>query len=217
MLLLAGGGGQQSVWFSLLGAHVTVFDLAFEQLQRDQQAATHYGFSVQTVQGDMRDLSCFRADTFDLVFHPYSLNFVPDARVVFAQVARVLRPGGLYDLMCANPFFSGLTEASWNGSGYDLKTPYVQGAPAIYQDAEWVYDRDTHTELIPGPQEFRQTLSTVMNGLVASGFVLRSLEEIMADGTDTAQTPGTWDHFTTIAPPWLRLLAVYQPDFWKES
>src|SRR3989442_9947184 len=59
VLCLACGGGQQSAAFALLGANVTVFDLSEAQLQRDAEAATHYGINIKVVQGDMRDLSCF--------------------------------------------------------------------------------------------------------------------------------------------------------------
>ncbi|MET0647531.1 MAG: class I SAM-dependent methyltransferase [Pyrinomonadaceae bacterium] len=57
MLCLAGGGGRESACFALLGAAVTVFDLSPEQLERDRLAAAHYGTHVETVRGDMRDLS----------------------------------------------------------------------------------------------------------------------------------------------------------------
>ena len=73
----------------------------------------------------MRDLSAFAQASFDLVYQPYSLVFVPDARVVFAEVARVLRPGGMYFFAMHNPFTCGLSEAHWNGDGYALKLPYV--------------------------------------------------------------------------------------------
>src|SRR3712207_7981831 len=49
--------------------------------------SAHYHVAIEAVQGDMRDLSRFAA-AFDLVWQPYSLNFVPDARAVFGQVAR---------------------------------------------------------------------------------------------------------------------------------
>ena len=93
-LCLAGGGGQQAVAFSLNGARVCVLDLAEGQLQRDREAALHYGYSVSTIQGDMRDLSALPPESFDIVSQPYSLNFVPDCREVFPEVARVLRRGG---------------------------------------------------------------------------------------------------------------------------
>ena len=108
VLCLAGGGGQQAVAFALNGAHVSVFDISEGQLERDQQAARHYGYAVSTFQGDMRDLRIFGVDAFDIVSQPYSLNFVPDCRDVFSQVARVLRPGGLYSFWASNPFATGL-------------------------------------------------------------------------------------------------------------
>ena len=104
VLCLAGGGGQQSVAFALLGADVSVLDLSDGQLAQDREAAAHYGLEVSTHQGDMRDLSRFEDGAFDIVWHPYALNFVPDCRVVFREVARVLRPGGLYHFGAANPF-----------------------------------------------------------------------------------------------------------------
>ncbi len=128
VLCLAGGGGQQSVAFALLGAKVTVVDLSEAQLDRDRAAAAHVGVDITILQGDMRDLSPIGAATFDIVYHAYSLGFVPEARLVFQQVARVLRPGGLYYFMCANPFFLGLSEKDWNGAGYTLKHPYTDGA-----------------------------------------------------------------------------------------
>ena len=67
VLCLASGGGQQSAVFGLLGANVTVVDLSQGQLDGDKTAAKHYGYSIQTVQADMRDLSCLSSDSFDLV------------------------------------------------------------------------------------------------------------------------------------------------------
>ncbi|MFE3449934.1 class I SAM-dependent methyltransferase [Nonomuraea sp. NPDC059194] len=202
VLCLAGGGGQQSAAFALLGADVTVLDISPGQLARDRVAAEHYGVETRTVEGDMRDLSAFEAASFDLVWHPYSLTFVPDCRVVFREVARVTRAGGRYYLMCANPFFSGLTHASWNGEGYTLKDPYVNGARTSYPDQEWVYDRAEAT--IGQPVEYRQTLSHLMNGLIGEGFVLTFLSEITAGDPEAA--PGSWGHFTDVAPPWLELV-----------
>src|SRR5690606_8943267 len=43
VLCLAGGGGQQSAAFALLGSRVTVLDLSAGQLSRDRAAADHYG------------------------------------------------------------------------------------------------------------------------------------------------------------------------------
>ena len=124
-LCLASGGGQQSAAFALLGADVTVFDISAAQLERDQQAAAHYAKSVRTVQGDMRDLSALAPASFDIVYQPFSIGYVPEVQTVFAQVARVLRPGGIYYVATDNPFFCGMSATDWNGEGYLLKAPYV--------------------------------------------------------------------------------------------
>ncbi|MBO3750257.1 class I SAM-dependent methyltransferase [Streptosporangiaceae bacterium NEAU-GS5] len=210
VLCLAGGGGQQSAAFALLGADVTVFDLSTGQLGRDRRAAEHYGVDIRTVQGDMRDLSALDASAFDLVWHPYSLTFVPDARVVFHEVARVVKPGGHYYLMCANPFFSGLTHHSWNGEGYTLKQPYTDGGATGYPDQDWVYDQKPSGRVIPEPREYRQTLRRIVTGLTQEGFILTLLSEVGSDRLDSE--PGSWEHFTVVAPPWLEFVSHYRPD-----
>jgi ubiquinone/menaquinone biosynthesis C-methylase UbiE len=211
VLCLAGGGGQQSIAFGLLGAEVTVVDLSDEQLQRDRQMAKQYQLTMTIKQGDMRDLSMLEGDYFDVIFQTYSLNFVPDAAVVFTQVARVIKYGGIYDLMCANPFAAGMTERDWNGDGYTVSRGYVQGEKMSYQDQDWVYDRQKYAEIIP-PVEYRQTMSKIINGLTENGFIIKGLQEIMADCASINAQPGTWDHFTAVAPPWLNIQALFRPD-----
>ncbi len=208
VLLLAGGGGQQSAAFALLGTHVTVVDLCEEQLERDRQVAARYRVEIETRQGDLRDLSSLRADAFDIVWQPYSINFVPDARAVFAQVARVLRREGIYYFNCANPFVNGLTEKDWNGEGYLLKQPYRDGAAITSADSAWVHNS---SDPIPRPREYRHTLGTLVNGLIEQGFEIRHLSDSTDFSPDPNAAPGTWEHFTAIAPPWLSFWAIYHP------
>lgn len=210
VLCLASGGGQQSAAFALLGAEVTVLDIAEEQLKRDWQAAEHYQVAIKTVQGDMRNLSSFAEASFDIVWHPYSLNFVPEAHIVFREVARVLCEGGLYCLQCANPFFCGLTPDDWNGSSYALKYPYVEHVAIESEDQPWVYSRNASTgDPIPTLREYRHTLSTLVNGLSEQGFVIRHLSENMDLTPDLQAEPGTWDHFVAFAPPWFAFWTEY--------
>jgi ubiquinone/menaquinone biosynthesis C-methylase UbiE len=211
VLCLASGGGHQSVGFALLGAEVVVFDLSAEQLERDRAAAAHYGVTIETIAGDMRDLSPLATDSFDYVYHPYSLNFVPDTRAVFREVARVLRAGGHYYLACANPFVFGLSERDWTGAGYLLTRPYVDGAELTNADPEYVYDRAQHAP-VPAPREFRHTLSTLVRGLFACGFVLEDLADDTSIQPDPQAAPGTWNHLVAIAPPWLAFWCCLRPD-----
>ena len=211
VLCLANGGGQQSACFALLGAQVTVLDLSDAQLQRDREAAAHYGLQIETVQGDMRDLSCFEAGSFDLVAHWYSINFVPDPRQVFAQVARVIKPGGIYKMQCSNPHRFSLNDVnSWNGKGHELIRPYGDGE-VMFEDVNWdVYDAQGNMQRAVGPREFAHTWSTLMNGLAEHGFVITHFNEYIKP--DVNPEPGSWAHLTQVLPPFISFWTVYRPD-----
>lgn len=211
VLCLAGGGGQQSAAFALLGARVTVLDFCEGQLARDHESAQHYGVEIKTVVGDMRDLSCFPTDAFDVVWHAHSLNFIPDCGRVFDQVARVLRPGGTYRLECWNPLAHSFQETTWDGKGYSLSLPYVDGAEVILEDPCWDVDGPQGTTLrIRGPREFRHSLGSILNGLISRGFLLVSVWEEITEAPDVK--PGTFLHLNTMAPPWLNVYGILRPD-----
>jgi SAM-dependent methyltransferase len=217
VLCLAGAGGQQGPAFALLGARVTVFDLSNTQLEREREAAAYYGLDYPIVQGDMRDLSVFAADSFDLVYHVHSINFLPDVRPVYDEVVRVLRPGGQYHLDYANPFMWAVRDDEWDERGYPIRDSYVDGAPwepgkpnlwDIWQDGS---DDPIQVE---GPHEFRHFLSTMVNELIARGFVLQGIWEscLLPDAQKsepppTAPEPGSWDHFLQVCPPYLLMMA----------
>lgn len=209
ILCVASGGGQQSIAFALLGADVTVFDLSARQLERDRITAQNLGLAIRIEPGDMRDLSRFDRSSFDVVWQPYSLNFAPDAAKVFEEVARVVRPDGLYVVTCANPFTIGLRARDWNGESYPLNRPYVDRAEIVVPDEPWVYDRSDRPEPIPPPREYRHTLSAIVDGLTSVGFVIFHLAE--HTHSDLEAAPGSWEHFTTRAPPWLTFWTRYQP------
>jgi SAM-dependent methyltransferase len=207
VLCLASGGGQDSVTFGLLGAEVTVLDLSDEQLARDRQAAAHHGLSMTILHGDMRDLSQFSPGAFDIVWQAYSINFVPSVEPVFRGVARVLVPGGIYYLDFANPFVQGVDNEAWNGEAYPLNAPYLDGEDLSVRFPHWdVWQPDGSMQRLESPREFRHNLSTVLNTLAGLGFRLLGLWEWMK--TDADPAPGTWEHFTQVAPPWFN-------SFWR--
>ncbi|HEX7619867.1 MAG TPA: class I SAM-dependent methyltransferase [Anaerolineales bacterium] len=105
LLGLACGGGQQGPVFAALGAIVTIFDNSPAQLERDRQVASREGLKIRTVEGDMRDLSVFPDESFDLVFNPVSNVFCPEVRPVWQEAFRVLRHGGSLLAGFANPVY----------------------------------------------------------------------------------------------------------------
>ncbi len=206
VLCLAGGGGQQSAAFAVLGANVSVFDISAEQLERDKEVAKHYQTEIKIFQGDMRNLDCFAPVSFDIVHHAYSLNFVPDATKVFLQVARILRTGGFYRFSCANPFLMGMEQNSWTGEGYVLKKAYFSNDEITYTDQDWVYDKNQH-QPIPNPIEYRHSLSNLINGLVDSGLAILNVSDnsdMYPDNVSPSRNLGNISPL--LSPPWLSFL-----------
>ncbi len=212
VLCLAAGGGQQSAAFGLLGSNVTSIDLSEAQLESDRKAAEHYGLDIKTVQGDMRDLSALGEALFDVVWHGHSINFVPDARQVFGQVRRVLKKDGIYYLSCSNPYFHGMDEEEWNGDGYPLRNRYVEGEVIYSTGDEWTFTApDGSPRRVRGPREFRHSMETLLNGLIEQGFVLLRVREVANYDPEAALQPGSWEHFQSVAPPYLKFWSAYRP------
>ncbi len=211
VLCLASGGGQQTAVFGLLGANVTVFDLSETQLLRDQEAANHFGYNLTVEQGDMQDLSRFADDSFDIVWQPFSINFVPDAAAVIHGVSRIIRPNGFYHLQFANPYWS-MEPEDWTPQGYPVNQPYQNGAQLHFADPFWTFTDDEGNEhRVEGPHEFLHTFSFMLNTLIRSGFIVLGMREGPAG--DPSAEPGSWEHLLTVLPPFVALGMVYQADF----
>ena len=184
VLCLAAGGGQQSAVFGLLGAWVTVLDLAEGQLEGDRRAATHYGYEVTTIRGDMRDLSCLGDESFDLVYGT-GMCYVPDVREVYSGIARVLRTEGIYRVDFTNPGTEFVDCDDWDGEGYRIARPY----------AERMRRRKD------GAIEFRHYLADIFNGLIAEGLSIRSVHENPSYLHKNPEAhPGTWAHWQAFVP-----------------
>ncbi|MFT5373593.1 MAG: SAM-dependent methyltransferase [Candidatus Latescibacterota bacterium] len=65
-------------------------------MEGDCTAAAHYGYKIDTIRADMRDLSEVADGSFDLVYQGPSMSWISNVREVYSEVAKVLRPGGAY-------------------------------------------------------------------------------------------------------------------------
>lgn len=172
LLALASGGGQQAPVLAAAGATVTVLDNSRQQLEQDQVVARREGLQITSVLGDMRDLSCFEAERFDVVFNPCSVAFIPEVQSVFDEAWRVLRPGGL--LMCGfvNPVRYVFDED-------DLENGRLTVRHALpYADTTHLRADEQNRLLEAGePFIFSHSLEELIGGQLRSGFVLRDLYE----------------------------------------
>jgi ubiquinone/menaquinone biosynthesis C-methylase UbiE len=177
VLGLACGGGQQGPIFAALGANVTIFDNSPAQLARDEEVAVREGLTIRTVEGDMRDLSVFPDESFDLIFHPVSNVFISEIRPVWREAYRVLRRGGLLLAGFANPVYY-----LFGTTLEDQETLTLRYA-IPYSDLEAFSEEELLAYIEEGtPLEFGHTLTDQIGGQTDAGFaIIGFYEDICPD------------------------------------
>jgi SAM-dependent methyltransferase len=166
-LCLASGGGQQGPILAAAGAQVTVFDLSPSQLEQDRRVAEREGLHLNTVEGNMADLSCFADSSFDLIVHPCSNCFVPDVKVVWREAARVLRPGGLLLAGFVNPLLYIFDDFKAEQGILEVRhsIPYSDLTSITDAERQRYLDREE-------PLAFGHRLEDQIGGQLAAGLVL---------------------------------------------
>jgi len=104
------GGGQCAIAFAKRGAIATGVDLSDEQLRFARALAKQEGVKVRFLRRSVESLSPIAAESQDLVFSAYALDFVERIERCFGEVARVLRPDGLFVFSVCHPFWYCLAE-----------------------------------------------------------------------------------------------------------
>ena len=195
VLCLASGGGQQAPTLAAAGARVTVFDNSPAQLAQDRLVAEREGLDVKTFEGDMRDLSRFADESFDLVFHPVSNVFAPAVRPVWREAFRVLRHGGLLLAGFNNP-------AMYIFDLEDERQDRLEVKYALpYSDVESLNDGAREKLLASGrPLEFSHTLADQLGGQLDAGFRLTALYEDRHRGLRVAEFMPTYVATRAVKP-----------------
>jgi len=195
VLCLASGGGQQGPTFAAAGARVTVLDNSPAQLAQDRLVAGREGLRIATFEGDMRDLSRFPGESFDLVFHPVSNLFAPDVRPVWREAFRVLRRGGLLLAGFMSPAFYifGSQEEGLERLEVRFSLPY--------SDLESLNEEERARLDAEGvPLEFGHTLEDQIGGQLDAGFRLTALYEDRHRGLRVAEFMPTYVATRAVKP-----------------
>ena len=172
VLCLASGGGQQGPILAAAGARVTVFDNSPRQLEQDRLVAERDGLQLDTVEGDMRDLSRFSDTSFDLIVHPVSNTFVPDVKPVWREAYRVLRPGSSLLSGFDNPALHIFDEMAYDQG----ELVVVNVLP--YSDVESLSAEELEKRRKDGiPLEFGHTLDAQIGGQIEAGFIITGFYE----------------------------------------
>lgn len=197
VLCLAAGGGKHGPLYAAAGARVTVVDLSAAMLELDRQVARERGIDLEIVQGSMDDLGPLGRARFDVVIHPVSTCYLPDVSEVFAAVAQVTRPGGLY--------------VSQHKSPMSLQVSLAVNASGRYEVIQPVERREPLPPELPsrlreaGTQEFVHSLTAIFGGICQAGFVIEDVHEPCHAEAEVAI--GTFAHRAAFIPPYIRILA----------
>jgi len=131
VLVLGCGGGQDAIALARRGAQVVGIDLSDEQIRFARKLAEEEGLEVPFVQGNVEELPDVDAESQDIVVSSQTLTYVEHADRCFAEVFRVLRPGGLLVFSVAHP----LDACLGDHPPYQLEKGYWE----VQHDWEWEF------------------------------------------------------------------------------
>lgn len=162
------GGGQCSIAFAKQGAIATGIDQSPMQLEYARGLAAEEGARVEFLEGDITTLPQIKTALQDAVFSAHALTYVEDIATCFAEVARVLRPGGLFvfsvihpvrammsdedHLRVERPYWDGYQEWEWGeGSGVWMRdwARTVEEWFSLLRDAGFSVDRLLEPKMLP--------------------------------------------------------------------
>lgn len=165
------GGGQNSIALAKWGATCTGLDPSSAQLDHARRLAQAEGVTVRFVTGVAEDLGAFAQSTFDLVLSSFAFDYVTDLQRTYGEVARVLRPGGLFVFCHSHPWFQAV---GWHLAG-DPDAPGIgdyAAWPAV-EEWDWSFGQEASAPM----RGHLRPLAQVLNQLIEAGFRLERLVE----------------------------------------
>jgi SAM-dependent methyltransferase len=162
------GSGDNYLAFALagMGAKVTSTDISAQQLEIARQRAVNLGLDITFHQADAASPEGLPDGAYDLACSSNGFFvWISKPSLVFQQVFRVLKPGGLYIFYDVHPF-----QRPWKDQAdpLEMAKPYAETGPFENKEAGQV------------SFEFNWRLSDLLNPLLESGLVIRKLAETSA-------------------------------------
>jgi len=149
---VATGTGNLALPIARAGAIVTGVDIAPNLLVQARERAAAEGLTIAFDEGDAEALP-YPDACFDAVVTMFGAMFAPRPEIVAAELARVLKPGGLLAMANWNP-------ASFTGKMFKVSSSHVPPPPGIAPPVLWgdeatvrarlePFFTSIHTQLIP--------------------------------------------------------------------
>lgn len=177
------GSGDAYAAFALAaaGARVTAVDISQAQLDVASDRADVLGLHIEFVRADAADLGALASGQFDLVVSTNGFFvWISDLGGVFAEVHRVLKPGGRYVFYDVHPFQRPLIV---DNNSLAIEKSYWATGPHV--------DGDTF--------EFHWTVADLLNALLNSGLTITTIRE-SAPRSARYWTDGHYGQDETIDP-----------------
>jgi SAM-dependent methyltransferase len=153
VLDVATGTGNLAIPLARCGAVVTGMDIAPNLLEQARERATAAGVIAQFDEGDAEALPYADA-RFDVVVSMFGAMFAPRPELVAAELARVLKPGGVLAMANWNP-------ASFSGQMFKLGSQHVPPPPGIPPPVLWGDEATVRARLAAGFDEIETELIPV--------------------------------------------------------
>ena len=176
---------------------MTVFDNSPRQLDRDRETAEKHNLAITLVEGDMRDLSVFEDDRFDIIVHPISNVFVPDVRPVYAEAYRTLAPGGRLMTGFMNPLVFIFHKPAIDAGRFEVRYSLPYSDLDDMSEAERIATFGKNE-----PLEWSHTVERQISGQIEAGFMIGGFYE------DTQKVGVIKDYF----PAYFATLALKPSD-----
>lgn len=202
VLDVACGQGFFAQHFLDKGASVIGVDIAEELIARAKVNAP--GATFFTAPAD--NLSRIQDAHIDRAMTTLAIQNIADANKVFAEVARVLKPGGTYTIVLNHPAFRIPKQSSW---GYDEK------AGIQYRRLDgYLSESRVGIDMHPGGEKntetisFHRPLQWYVKALIKQGLLIDRLEEWTSDKTSVGKRAKAENKARKEFPLFLALRAI---------
>jgi len=181
------GPGIYAEWLLRHGASVVACDVTPQMIAitqtRIESAIPEALDRLEIHRADLREPLTFATDaTFDMVVCPLVLDYIEHWQPLFEEFFRILRPGGTFVFSCGHP------------TGDFLYVQRKQLTEGKYFDVElFTTEWRGFGEPFPRITSYRRPLQAMLNPLLDSGFLLRSILEPKPTAEYQAVDPQTYE------------------------
>jgi SAM-dependent methyltransferase len=205
VLDLGCGSGAYSLWFAGRGASVVGLDLSETMISIAQERSR--GIDADFRVSDIRDALPFNDHEFDLVFSATALHYVDNLTTTMTEVARVLKPAGLFLASVLHPMSTALFPLADSEivEGPDPWEGWYFGSPVRCIETPWLGFGDISNE---GRRIFchHHTIADYVSSLTSAGMTITQILEPSPSADFAVKNPSRYDEAMRV-PIYLILMA----------